>query len=87
MPADNPRAKANGYKSTSPKPDHSIGSNDCWKQPSLSVRTRSRSNNEDQGEGNRPISHGDDPLIDSICAFAKQRLHQTLEDNMKTYKT
>ena len=87
MPADNPRATANGFKSTSPKPDHSIASNDFWKQPSLSVRTQSRSNNDEQGEGERLVLHGDDPLIDNICAFARQRLPQVLEDNMQMFKT
>jgi len=87
MPADNPRAKANGFKSTSPKPDHSIASNDCWKQPSLKLRTQSGSNNDEQGGGERLLLHGDDPLIDNICAFAKQLLPQPLEDNRKTFKT
>ena len=82
-----PRAKENGLKSTSPKPDHTIASNDFWKQPSLTIRTQSGSNNDEQGEGKRLIFHGDDPLIDNICAFANQRLPQALEDNMKTFKT
>ena len=86
MPADNPRATANGFKSNFPKPHHSIASNDCWKQPSLTIRTQSESNNDEQGKGERRLLHGDDPLIDNICAFAKQRLPQALEDNMKTFK-
>ena len=64
-----------------------MASNDCWKQPSLTLRTQSKSNNDEQGEGERLLIHGDDPLIDNICAFAKQRLPQALEDKMKTFKT
>ena len=85
--ADKPRAEDSGFKSTSPKPDHSIASNDCWKQPSLTIRTKSGSNNDEQGEGEQLIFHGDDPLIVNICPFAKQRLPQAIEDNMKTFKT
>ena len=85
--ADKPRAKDNGFKSTSPKPDHTIASNDCWKQLGLTIRTQSESNNDERGEGKRFTFHGDDPLVDDICPFVNQRLSQALEDNMVTFKT
>ena len=40
--------------------------------------------NERQGQ--RLIFHSDDPLVDNLCSLVSQRLRQTLEDKLETFK-
>ena len=38
-------------------------------------------------QGQRVIVHADDPLVDNLCSLVSQRLRQTLEDKLETFKT
>ena len=38
-------------------------------------------------QGQRVIVHADDPLVDNLCLLVSQRLRQTLEDKLETFKT
>ncbi len=38
-------------------------------------------------QGQRVIVHADVPLVDNLCSLVSQRLRQTLEDKLETFKT
>ena len=38
-------------------------------------------------QGQRVIVHADDSLVDNLCSLVSQRLRQTLEDKLETFKT
>lgn len=37
-------------------------------------------------QGQRLIFHADDPLVEDLCSLVSQRLRQTLEDKLETFK-